>query len=122
MRGLVNALAAGDASKVTDWIAPDQRDDFNSAIDDARSLNLAVSFHVKDFSIGVVTTRGDSATVRYRGDVTACISRPGGNSSTDGAGCHPVQSQSGSQKADTFVCVRRNGAWYVSLSNTSPGG
>ena len=81
-----------------------------------------MSFHVKDFAVGTVTTSGDNATVAYRGDVTACIGRPGGNSSTDGAGCHSVQSQSGGSKGDTFVCVRRNGAWYVSLSNTSPGG
>ena len=121
MRGLVNALAAGDAGRVAGWIAPDERADFTGAIDDARSLDLTVSFHVKDFAIGAVSSSGDNATVRYQGDVTACISRPGSNTTTDGAGCHPVQSQSGSRKADTFVCVRRNGAWYVSLSNTAPG-
>jgi len=121
VRGLVNALASGDTKHAVQWIALGEQADFDNALDEAHSLGLTISFHVKNFAIASVTTRADEATVKYRGDVTACLDRPGGNDSTDGGGCHSVQSQSGSQKADTFVCLRQKGGWYVSLSNTPQG-
>ncbi len=121
VRGLVDALAADDVKAAADWIAPDERAEFTTAVDDASALKLTMSFHAKDFSITSVSTNGDRATVRYSGDVTVCIAGPNGATGTDGSGCHPVQSQSGSQAAETFVCLRRGGAWYVSLKNSAGG-
>lgn len=121
VRGLVDAMAANDLKGAADWVAPDERSDFTSAIDESKQLGLTISFHVKDFSITSVSSSGDQATVKYSGDASACIAGPNGATGTDGSGCHPLQSQSGSQRADTLACVRRNGSWYVSLKNSLGG-
>jgi hypothetical protein len=117
VRGLVNALAAGDTKGALDWIAPGERSQFSSALDEARSLGLKISFSVKQFSVvssSVDRSDGNRALVRYSGTAQACVDGTTGGRQVHT--CNPVQSQSGQAQSDTFVCVRSDGRWYVSIN------
>jgi len=120
VRGLVDAFAGNSFTAAADWIAPDQRRGFTDALAEARSLGLTISFQVKDFSITSVSDSGDRATVKYSGQASFCIGG-GAAGSTASSNCQAVQSQSGGGEADTLVCVRRDGRWYVSVNNTLQG-
>jgi hypothetical protein len=118
--GLVDAFAGNDFTAAADWIAPDQRKGFTDALTEARSLGLKISFQVKDFAITSVSDSGDRATVKYSGQATFCVGG-GAAGSTASSNCQAVQSQSGGGEADTLVCVRQDGRWYVSVNNTLQG-
>jgi hypothetical protein len=118
--GLAGALSGGDLHGAADWIAPDQRSAFTDAIDEAKSLGLQLSFHVKDFAVvSVHMDNAGGASVKYSGEATACITRPGTPST--GNGCQEITSQSGVQAADTLDCVRQGGKWYVSINSALQG-
>ena len=119
-RGFVNALAANDTKGAEDWIASGERSEFSGALDEARSLKLKVAFTVKAFSVAsVAVDRSDAnrAVVTYGGQVTFCVTGTTAGRAVDD--CSAVQSQSGQGNAHTFVCVRQDGRWYVSIRGTA---
>jgi hypothetical protein len=122
VRGLVNALADNDLQGAQDWILPAERAGFANGVQGAGKLGLKTSFTVQSFSIVSVTAdRSDAnrATVRYSGDVAFCISGTTLGRRVDN--CTAVQSQVSQEVADTFLCVRQNGRWYVSVSGQAQG-
>jgi hypothetical protein len=121
VRGLVDALAANDLNGAADWVAPGERSDFTGALDQAKQLGLKITFQVKGFTVGSVSqdkSDANKAYVKYSGEANACVSAP---TSGRADNCTPIQSQSGRSNADTFVCVRQDGRWYVSISSTVQG-
>ena len=120
MRGLVDALSAGDTRGALDWIATAERSQFSSAIDEAHTLGLKVVFTVKQFSVASVSPDASDPNrtlVRYGGQVTFCVTGTTAGRAVDN--CSAVQSLSGKGNADTFVCVRQGGRWYVSISGAA---
>ena len=51
-----------------------------------------------------------------RGPIGPCGPRRGTTAGRSVHACNAVQSLSARAASDTFVCVRQNGQWYVSLS------
>jgi hypothetical protein len=120
VRGLINALAAGDTKGAQEWIAPSDVSEFTTALDEAKQLSLTLTFDVSRFSVvssSIDPGDGNRALVRYAGKAEACVKGTANGRNVDS--CNPIQSQTGQAAADTFVCVRQNGAWYVSISSKS---
>jgi hypothetical protein len=119
VRGLINALAAGDTKAAQEWIAPSQVSEFTTALDEAKQLSLTLSFDVGGFSVvssSIDPTDGNRALVKYAGKAQACVKGTANGRNVDS--CNPIQSQTGQASADTFVCVKQNGSWYVSIRST----
>ena len=112
-------MAANDVNEALTWIPPSQRKQASSLLHGDEGAR--VTFRVEHVDVGSASNdhqHPDMATVRLKGQASACVNGGSGDLASLNT-CFPLSKFAQTAGTDSVSCVRLGGSWYVDIGSGS---